>query len=1313
MPRKTWAPVLGTWHHIAYTFNSGTHVQALYLDGVTVMAGSASGTIGYDTQPLLIGADISSGAYSYFHGGLLDEVSLYSRALSASEIHSLYIAGSAGKCPVGVAPLITTQPASQTVAAGSSATFTTSATGTAPLSYQWQFSGTNIAGATGTSLTLSNVQPAQAGNYAVLVTNAFGSITSSNALLTVCAPTNGLTAYYPFNGNANDASGNGNNGLVNGATLTADRFGSPNSAYRFNGTSWIQLPDTVEPLQPSGLTVSAWVLADSGANAAGAWLIHLTSRTGEGGMGIWNAGSWGVWVKLQNSYSPGYYANQDTAIPSVWTHIVAVYSQGQSVEFWVNGSLIQSNTLPNYPLYTNPSFPLNSSIGNYDYSPGPYNGFTGAMDDVRIYNCALSPGEVQAIYQCEATPPDYPIITQQPQSQTVLAGSNVTFMATSTGTAPLSYQWWFGGSSISGATSTSLTLSNVQPAQAGSYTVWVTNAYGSAISSNAVLTVNPASGCVTPPAGLVGWWRGEGNGNDSAGTNNAYALPNVSFTNGVVGQAFAFDPENLPFGTYSGVRIADQPAYALTNSLSIEAWIRPRGDGYVIFYRGDNRSGLDPYTMSMGLNNILSFAITDANGNSAGVSAPLVYNQWWHVAGTLDGASGNLSLYTNGSLAAQITTTVRPFGALIPGDSPGIGIGNVNDGFNNFPFLGDIDEVSLYSRALSGAEIAAIYNAGSAGKCPPAPPANCTPAPAGLVGWWAGEGNALDSAGGNNGTLQGDTTFAPGIVGQAFNFDPASGTVIVPDSPSLRLTNQLTIEGWINTWANTDPGGYAIVSKLSYPTGNNGYQFLVVGNTLQGLFNSPGTSWPSQRIISGPVINTGVWYHVAFTYDQSAMKLYCNGQPVATNVIGAQAIATSSSDLHISGVDSSHTYFDGLIDEISVYNRALSDAEIAGIYGAGSAGKCGLPPSIMTQPQSQVAAVGSNITFTVTAGGSPPLGYQWRLGGANVVGATDSALVLTNVQLAQAGTYAVLVTNPVGSVLSSNAVLTVNPPAGVSFLMDLDFGMGQTQSSKVGFAAIGQTTNDFWNYYTRDDGNGGYRTFGALSNLALVDGTVTAVGMTISNAPGGWYNGSTDPMYDIYLYPFDGGNVTVTLTNLPTGFYKVLPYSFNGILEVTVGGVSYGIQQTSDNPVSNPPVWTAGKQYALYTNVPVSLGQALVVTVMPVGGYATISGMQISWATVVTGTPPVIATQPQSQTVWAGSNVTFTVTANGTAPLSYQWLLGGQIWSEPRAPRWRWRMSKPLTQAGTRCWWPTRLAPSSVPTPPSPWLKPLRDRLWT
>ena len=82
-----------------------------------------------------------------------------------------------------------------------------------------------------------------------------------------------------------------------------------------------------------------------------------------------------------------------------------------------------------------------------------------------------------------------------------------------------------------------------------------------------------------------------------------------------------------------------------------------------------------------------------------------------------------MSIYTNGVLADQTVTAVRPFGDLIPGDSPGVGIGNLNDGGNNFPFTGDIDEISLYNRALSAAEVQAIYSAGSAGKCLPTPPA--------------------------------------------------------------------------------------------------------------------------------------------------------------------------------------------------------------------------------------------------------------------------------------------------------------------------------------------------------------------------------------------------------------------------------------------------------------------------------------------------------------------------------------------------------------------------------------------------------------
>lgn len=227
-----------------------------------------------------------------------------------------------------------------------------------------------------------------------------------------------------------------------------------------------------------------------------------------------------------------------------------------------------------------------------------------------------------------------------------------------------------------------------------------------------------------PHDGLVGLWSGDGNALDAV-TENTGVLRNVSFTEGVAGQAFSFAPNSFPWGTYTGVQIPDRPAYALTRALTIEGWVRPRGDGYIILCRGDHRPGMDPYTLSMQANHDLRFQITGSdNAETAMVDANLPYGEWTHVAATLDGDTGKLSLYTNGVQAAQIETSVRPIGNLIPELTPGLGIGNLNDGGNNFPFVGDIDEIALYDRALSVDEINAIYSehaANATGRAEPLP----------------------------------------------------------------------------------------------------------------------------------------------------------------------------------------------------------------------------------------------------------------------------------------------------------------------------------------------------------------------------------------------------------------------------------------------------------------------------------------------------------------------------------------------------------------------------------------------------------------
>jgi hypothetical protein len=110
---------------------------------------------------------------------------VYGRALATNELRSIYLAGSAGKCSSVFAPSILSQPSSQTIQAGQTATFNVVAAGTAPLRYQWNLEGRTISGATSSSLLIPNAQARDAGRYSVNVANNLSSVTSSNALLTI------------------------------------------------------------------------------------------------------------------------------------------------------------------------------------------------------------------------------------------------------------------------------------------------------------------------------------------------------------------------------------------------------------------------------------------------------------------------------------------------------------------------------------------------------------------------------------------------------------------------------------------------------------------------------------------------------------------------------------------------------------------------------------------------------------------------------------------------------------------------------------------------------------------------------------------------------------------------------------------------------------------------------------------------------------------------------------------------------------------------------------------------------------------------
>jgi len=210
--------------------------------------------------------------------------------------------------------------------------------------------------------------------------------------------TNGLVAYYPFNGDANDASGNGNNGTVVGATLTTDRFGNANSAYAFDGASDYISFTTIPTTQTADVTFSAWVNpASLDQYAFAVCLGHDDSYSGDG-MALGMVG--GPTGNYPGNHIAGLFGNVGTldsgavyAYANSWYHLVMVVGDGVT-SFYVNG--VQTPNTSNLTAITPTAFTIGSESGTRF--------FNGIIDDVRIYNRALSGTEVQELYQYEAPP---------------------------------------------------------------------------------------------------------------------------------------------------------------------------------------------------------------------------------------------------------------------------------------------------------------------------------------------------------------------------------------------------------------------------------------------------------------------------------------------------------------------------------------------------------------------------------------------------------------------------------------------------------------------------------------------------------------------------------------------------------------------------------------------------------------------------------------------------------------------------------------------------------------------------------------------
>ncbi|HEY8559527.1 MAG TPA: LamG-like jellyroll fold domain-containing protein [Pyrinomonadaceae bacterium] len=214
----------------------------------------------------------------------------------------------------------------------------------------------------------------------------------------------------------------------------------------------------------------------------------------------------------------------------------------------------------------------------------------------------------------------------------------------------------------------------------------------------------------------------------------------------------------------------------------------------------------------------------------------------------------------------------------------------------------------------------------------------CQPTADGLVSWYRAEGNALDASGGNHGGLRSGTTFVPGKSGQGFKFDGADDYIEIPDAASLKPQN-ITVEAWVrfdnlsSTTSGSAPNGFQyIVHKKNNRQSDHfeGYSLLKLSNH-QLAFSIKNDAGAQTTIIDQTqFVQVGRFYHVAGTFDGSTARLYVDGRKVAETPHNSP-LSYDARPVFIgsSGEANWDGKMNGVIDEVRIYNRALSASEIA------------------------------------------------------------------------------------------------------------------------------------------------------------------------------------------------------------------------------------------------------------------------------------------------------------------------------------------------------------------------------------------------
>jgi hypothetical protein len=634
-----------------------------------------------------------------------------------------------------------------------------------------------------------------------------------------------LVAYYPFNSNANDESGNGNDAIVNGASLTSDRFGNLNSAYSFDGTNdYLLVPDDDDlRFGTTDFTIDVWTKCS---------YIYKKRTLIEKRIG--NA-EYLIDVRLDGTIRGAIVdaANNNVVIYSTtniaderWHHIALVRDAGTSdlLKLYIDGVLEVSG---NYPTLLDVA-----TIGDITFGIDVTNTryYDGVMDDIHFYNRALTEEEILELY--------------------------------------------------------------------GGYN-----------------------------GGLVAYYPFNGNSDDESGNGNDGTLFGpvlIEDRFGSPNSAYLFD------GTDDYINCGNNQILNVTGSLTMSAWFKLNSlpselnNDEVIVGKWRFDEDKNSYVLNLDFQSTDKFQLVTSNCPTPEViyGGEVTKNIWYHYAGVIDQEHELMKIYVNGVLVAEETYS----GQSSCSTDENLLIGKINDHGGSNHFHGAIDEVRIYSYALTDEEIFDLYGGFHDG----------------LVASYPFNGNANDESGnGYDGIVSGasltNDRFENPNSAYIFN---GSDYIEVPNGVNFQFDTEMSISLWmyisstnadVHVIGNWSPGNVPGDGEAAFAIAFLGSP----GNEVVAFIcaDDPFTT-NAGSIIPIADIPMNEWFHIVGTRNSINTQIYLNGNKKGDASAGNPNI-NNPDQILIMGAQSTSLAkpYRGKLDDVLIYDYALSDEEILELYG--------------------------------------------------------------------------------------------------------------------------------------------------------------------------------------------------------------------------------------------------------------------------------------------------------------------------------------------------------------------------------------------